>query len=92
METGVWNLYAGSGTRHEGPYVAVRNASVSAGAGSWRPSSVVVPSGKICSRVKGVRIYPIRWRRPPARNPPNTSRPRTDPSASTTSTLNAMPL
>ena len=67
-------------------------ASVFAGAGSSRPSRVVVPSGKIHSLLNGVRISPMRCSMPFARNPPNTSRPRTEPSASATSTLNAAPL
>ena len=53
-----WN--AGSGTRHEAPYIAVSTRSVSAGAGKVRPSRVVVPSGKIQDSSNGSRISPMR--------------------------------
>ena len=88
MVAGGANLKAGSGVRH-GPYVAVSSLSGSAGAGKVRPSRVVVPSGKIHDSSKGTRISPIRCRWPSIRKPPKTSSPRTTPSPSSTSTLNA---
>ena len=65
---------------------------MSAGAGSVRPSRVVVPSGKTAVSGSGTRISPITIRWPCAWNPPNTSSPRTEPSLSSTNTLMPAPL
>ncbi len=59
MVAGGENLNAGSGVRH-GPYIAVSSWSGSAGAGNGRPSSVVVPRGKIQDSSNGSPISPIR--------------------------------
>ena len=50
---------AGSGTRH-GAVRRGEQPSGSAGAGKVRPSSVVVPSGKIQDSSNGSRISPMR--------------------------------